>query len=67
MVDKITILGLLVSHASRFCIPLQYDTHVNGKSSILKGDEMLFDEAIGILKGDEMLFDEAIGMIIAQT
>ena len=46
LVEEITILGLLVSHTSRFCVPLRYNTHVNGETSILKGDEILFDQAI---------------------
>ena len=46
VVEEITILGLLVSHTSRFCVPLRYNTHINGETLILKGDEILFDEAI---------------------
>ena len=48
MLEKITILGLLVSHTSRFCVPLRY-THVNGETLILKGDEMLFNQAIAMI------------------
>ena len=46
LVEEINILGLLVSHTSHFCIPSQYNSQVDGKTAILKGDELLFDEAI---------------------
>lgn len=49
VVEEITILGLLASHSSHFCVPVQYNAHVNGETTIWKGDEILFDEAIVML------------------
>ena len=49
VVEEINILGLLVSHTSRFCIPLRYHTCVDGETTILRGDEILFDKAIAMV------------------
>ena len=46
LVEEITILALLVSHSSPYCIPLCYNACVNGATFIMKGDEILFEEAL---------------------
>lgn len=45
IVEEVTIFGLLVSHSNPYCVPLQYNAKVNQNTIIMKGDEILFEDA----------------------
>jgi len=47
IVEKITIFGLLVSHKSRYCIPLKYTSMCNSDvTTVMVGDEILLPKAL---------------------
>jgi len=51
VVEEVNIFGLLVSHSCLMCIPLRYSSHVDRKTEILRGDELLFSQAIAVVLG----------------